>query len=112
MARPKKASIEKRSEQLKIRLTMAEIEYVRSVASSNGINISDYARRRMLGVRLPVKTLSHTDPALISELNAIGNNVNQLTRSVHRGSDFADYWYEVGQELEHVLKKVLIKDGT
>ncbi len=69
-------------------------------------------RRRMLGKRLPVKTVSHADPALVSELNAIGNNVNQLARSVHRGSAFSDFWEEVGQELQQALRKVLISDGA
>lgn len=112
MARPKKIDEEKRCEQLKIRLTTAEIEFLRLEASKSGLTVSDFARRRMLGVRLPARTFSHTDPALVSELNAIGNNVNQLTRSVHRGSDFANYWREVGQELQQTLRKVLISDGA
>ena len=48
---------------------------------------------------------SRTRP-LIAELNRIGvrippiaNNVNQLTRSVHIGADFARYWRGVGDDL-------------
>lgn len=112
MARPKKVSEEKRSEQLKIRLTTAEIEHLRLQASGTGLTASEYARRRILGAKLPTKTAMQADPALVSELNAIGNNVNQLTRSVHRGSDFANYWREIGLELQQTLRKVLISDGA
>ena len=50
---------------------------------------------------------SSADPALIVALNKVGNNVNQLARSVHRGSDFQRYWQEVGGDLRTVLAKAL-----
>jgi len=57
---------------------------------------------------LPVSPArSRTDPALVVALNRVGNNVNQLTRSVHRGSAFQRYWKEVGGELRTVLHRAL-----
>jgi len=107
MARPKKRGGEKRDEQLKIRLTAAEIEELRSAAFQTGISVSDYARRRMLGARLPVKTVTRSDPALVSELNRIGVNINQLARAHHRDSAFVAFWKEIGEELETALRNLL-----
>lgn len=107
MARPKKQAGEKRDEQLKIRLTTAEIEELRTAAFTAGVSVSDYARSRMLGTRLPSKTVSRSDPALVSELNRIGVNVNQLARANHRDSAFVNYWREIGDELQCTLRGLL-----
>lgn len=107
MARPKKRSEEKRDEQVKIRLTLAEANELRDAALSAGLSVSDYARRRMLGIRLPQTSIRRSDPALVSELNRIGVNVNQLARAHHRDSAFVAYWQDVGCELETALRRVL-----
>lgn len=106
--RPKKTDAEKRSERFNLRFTEAEIEHVRLQADAAGLEPHEYARRRVLGERVSSPSPAHrVDPALISELNRIGVNVNQLARATHRGSDFAAYWREVGSELRAVLGKVL-----
>ncbi len=106
MARPIKAVEERRTEQQKIRYRLDEIETVRKHAAETGLTVAEFVRRRSLLENPPAHGKS-IDPALIHELNRIGNNVNQLARSVHRGSDFQRYWREVGQELETVLAKAL-----
>ena len=45
--------------------------------------------------------------ALQRELNAIGNNINQLALSANRGRDMPHYWQEVGDQLRGVLDGVL-----
>ncbi|WP_108676663.1 plasmid mobilization protein [Acuticoccus yangtzensis] len=111
MARPTKAAEEKRSETARFRLTVAERAFLRAQADAAGLTETEFLRRRALG--LPVRAASQrSDPALVSELNRIGVNVNQLARATHRGSDFTRYWREVGAKLESVLAHVVARDGA
>ena len=45
--------------------------------------------------------------ALERELNAIGNNVNQIALAVNSGRDIQYYWQEVGDHLRSTLDSVL-----
>lgn len=111
MARPVKTPEEKRSDVARFRLTAAERAFLRSQADAAGLSESDFLRRRALG--LPVRAAAaRSDPALVSELNRIGVNVNQLARATHRGADFTRYWREVGTELEGILARLLDRDGS
>jgi len=111
MARPIKDPEEKRSEVARFRVTIAERAFLRSQAEAAGLSEAEYLRKRALG--LPVRAAqSGSDPALVSELNRIGVNVNQLARATHRGSDFTRYWREVGTRLEDILARMLNSDGS
>ena len=112
MARPIKEDGEKRSQLMQMRMTLAEREYVRAQAERAGLTPAEYMRRRALGHAIPPAPARSSDPALVSELNRVGVNVNQLARAVHRGSAFADYWQEVGEELRGVLGKVMARHGA
>ena len=106
--RPKKTDAERRSKRFNLRFTEAEIEHLRLQADSAKLEPHEYARRRILGDRVVSSASARrADPALVSELNCIGVNVNQFARASHRGSDFADYWREVGSELRTALAQVL-----
>ena len=110
MARPKKQDGEKRSETARFRVTVAEREYIRAQARAAGLPGAEYLRRRALGYTVPPARSGLTDPALISELNRIGVNVNQLARAVHRGSDFVHTWRIIGKQLSDTLAKVVRYD--
>ena len=110
MARPKKQDEEKRSETARFRVTVAEREYIRAQASSAGLGEAEYLRRRALGYAVPPARSGRSDPALISELNRIGVNVNQLARATHRGSDFVHTWRTIGQQLSETLASVVKRD--
>lgn len=112
MARPKKEQHEKRDQRFNLRYTIAEIEHVRAQAALAGLDPHEYARRRTLGHAVPPAPQRSSNPAVISELNRIGVNVNQLARATHRGSEFTRYWADVGRELQRVLGKVLDDDGS
>ena len=112
MARPSKDPTELRTQRFNLRLTLAEIERLRANAAAAGLEPHEYARRRTLGHRIPPAPSRGADPALLSELNRIGVNVNQLARATHRGSDFTLYWREVGAKLEAVLGKLVGCDGS
>ncbi|MEQ8750323.1 MAG: plasmid mobilization relaxosome protein MobC [Amphiplicatus sp.] len=112
MARPKKQDGEQRSETARFRVTVAEREYIRAQARAAGLPEAEYLRRRALGYAVPPARSGLPDPALISELNRIGVNVNQLARAMHRGSDFVQSWRVVGDELSSILAKVAARYGS
>ena len=106
MARPKKYDEEKRTERFNLRLTLAEIEHLGTQAAATGLAPHEYVRRRVLG-HVVAPAPRQADAALVSEINRIGVNVNQLARATHRCSDFTAYWREIGGQLEAVLRRVL-----
>lgn len=111
MGRPKLQDEERMSEVVRLRLTTAELNHVRGDAEAVGLSVSAYLRQRAMGYRMPTPIPSRrTDPALITELNRCGVNVNQLARATHTGRDFVKYWKEIGRQLESVLDRVLEKE--
>ena len=84
MARPTKDTAAKRTERFNLRLTPAELVHVQSQATHAGIGAHDYARRRVLGHKVP-PARSQIDASLLTELNRIGVNLNQLTHAVNSG---------------------------
>lgn len=107
MGRPKKQEHEKRSETARFRLTLAEREYIRSQAAAAGMDESEYLRARALGHSVSPARSNRADPALVTELNRIGVNVNQLAAATHMGRDFTRFWQEVGAELRGIITKVV-----
>lgn len=86
MARPKKDTHEKRSEVVRLRLTLAEHEHVRAQAEAAGVTVSEFLRRRSLGYVVPqIRGRRGPDPALLVELNRIGINLNQVARNLNSG---------------------------
>ncbi len=112
MARPTKEQHEKRTETARFRVTLAEREHIRSQAQAAGITETDYLRRRALGHAIPPALSRSSDPAMVSELNRIGVNVNQLALATHRGSDFTRHWQHIAGELRTALAKVMGGHGS
>ncbi len=106
MARPVKQPGEQRSEVVRLRLTLAEAEHVRAQASAASQSVSEYLRRRAIGYTVPSPTTVRGDPALLSELNRIGVNVNQLAKSVHLDHKFVRHWEAIAGELRRVMELV------
>ena len=107
--RPKKAEGEGRAIVAGVRMTVAEREYARGLARQAGLSLSEFLRRRALGMPVVVRQ-GKSDAALVHELNAIGVNLNQLTANVN-----ADRLGAVGCRLEDLdgltalLRKTLHK---
>lgn len=80
--RPIKLEHEKRSEQVKTRFTLAEIDHLRTQANTAGLTLADYVRRCSLQMRVLEKSGGPT-PQVISELIRIGNNLNQIARALN-----------------------------
>ncbi len=113
MARPKKAAHEQRGHRFNLRLTAGEIASMSEQAALAGLTAHEFARRRALGWRVqPANASRRCDPALISELNRIGVNLNQLTRATHLGKDISGEWEDLASELKRALEWVLTSDGS
>ena len=111
MGRPEKHPDEKRTERHNIRFTAAEMNHVRSQADAAGLDVAEYIRRRAVGYVVPAGTGRRgADPRVIGELNAIGNNVNQLARSVHRGSRFTGRWDALAEQLGEVIERLVLDE--
>jgi hypothetical protein len=106
MARPKKADTERRSEQTKERWTVSELEDVNHRAAQVGLPRAEFIRLCALTQPLP-EGRGKANPELAHALSRIGNNVNQLAKSVHLDTGFQQYWHEIGEELRLVLSAVL-----
>lgn len=105
--RPKLPEHERRTRQIKIRATIQEDIDIRNAAEAAGLSIGEFIRRRTRGI--PVcPPAAKADARLLVELNAIGNNLNQLVRNIHtdRYADHAPQCEHVLAELRRILRKV------
>ena len=104
MARPTKDPSEKRSETVKLRLTLAEHEFVRAQAQTAELSVSEYLRRRALS--LPVTAPPRrADAALVSELNRIGINLQQFLRNLYTGREYRGDWQGLYDQLQQIMAK-------
>lgn len=111
MARPTKETDEKRSESLRTRFTVAEKLHVHQQAQAAGLTPAEFIRRRALGFVVQPRA-AQADAALISEINRIGVNVNQLARSQNADRTFLGDWQDIADELRRVLGKVARSYGS
>lgn len=109
--RPVKQPNERRCSQQNVRFTLAEMEDIRAQAAAAGLTVAEFIRRAATGLAVkPAR--ARVDAALISELNAIGNNVNQLARAVHRGRDLPPFWKAIAGRLTTLLDEVAARYGS
>lgn len=84
MARPRIAENDRRQHVAKVRLSDAELAQVRVAAARAGMPISTFLRRAALGMSVRARP-SGDQAALIRQLAAVGNNLNQLAREANIG---------------------------
>ena len=70
-------------------LTDAELAHLRKQAAAAGLGIDPFLRSLMLGVQLRPRP-PDTYAALLRELSAIGNNINQIAHTVNGQKYAAD----------------------
>lgn len=71
---------------LALPLTEEELAQVESMASEAELPFEEYCRQRLLSRRVALRNRP-MEASLITELNRIGNNVNQIARQLNRGRD-------------------------
>jgi|TARA_R110000744_G_scaffold241092_1_gene358433 hypothetical protein len=107
MARPRKQEHEKRSARLgPFDVTEAERAHVEAQAAAAGVTLTEYGRQRILSGRVTLPP-SPTDASLLTELNRVGVNLNQIARALNRGRDEDPHHLgHVLHQLHTVLEKV------
>lgn len=112
MARPKKHDLERRSVQLDARYTQLEADYVQQQADAASLPRAAFIRKRTLGDRIIVPQMRGIDPAVIVELdrlmieiNAIGNNVNQVARAMNSARPLPSGWENIPSILDQLRDK-------
>lgn len=71
-----------RNRHVSVWLTDAELAHLRKQAATAGLGIDPFLRSLILGVQLRPRP-PDTYAALLRELSAIGNNINQIARTVN-----------------------------
>ena len=111
MARPKKQPHERRSESLHAEVTIAEKEHARELRRmAGGISEAELVRRSVFDAE--IKVVAQADAGLISELNRIGNNINQIARNLNSNRRERLEVEVVLAELRGVLEKVASSYGA
>lgn len=78
-----------RNRHVSVWLTDAELAHLRKQAAAAGLGIDPFLRSLILGVQLRPRP-PDTYAALLRELSAIGNNVNQIAHTVNGQKYAAD----------------------
>lgn len=96
---------ERRTDKVTVMLSPSERATLDELAAEAGLRLSDYARAALLGYRVHVRN-QVTERAL-SELWAIGNNLNQIAKHANTTGELAtgavtralDRWHEIVERL-------------
>lgn len=98
-----------RNRHVSVWLTDAELAHLRKQAAAAGLGIDPFLRSLILGVQLRPRP-PDTYAALLRELSAIGNNINQIAHTVNGQKYVAD------SQIDHAVALVrrawrLVKDS-
>lgn len=86
MGRPKLSPQERRDCRVQAMFTMQERAELEARAEALGLTLSEYIRRRTLGVALPPQSADRqTRDKLATALLRIGVNLNQITKHMNAG---------------------------
>ena len=86
MGRPKMSPQDKRDSRTQVMFTMGERAELEARAASVGLSLSEFIRRRTLGVPLPPQSADRvTRDKLAASLLRIGVNLNQITKHMNAG---------------------------
>lgn len=122
MARPEMHPDEKRTARFNMRFTVAEKIHIETQSRIAGLGPHEYCRRRALGYTVPpAPSQSRVDTGTVHELNnlwrqlqAIGNNANQLALASNAGRQSKISWeavveriHALGNEVETVLERLV-----
>jgi Bacterial mobilisation protein (MobC) len=103
---------ERRTEIFALKLAPTERAELETAAKEQGATLSAYVRERLFRRSAAVVAASRRNPEareLLREINAVGNNLNQIARSLNISGTLRD-WGELRQALEwhkQTVSKVL-----
>ena len=89
---------EKRTEFLGFQLTPSERRQIEDAAKEAGVRLSDWARDLLLARSTEAAAIMQALDAAAHELNAVGNNLNQIARHLNTTGELRD-WGELREAL-------------
>ena len=101
---------ERRTAALRLQLTPTERAELDAAAAGQGARLSAYARELLCRRSAAVVAATRRNPeaaALMRELNAIGNNVNQIARQLNSTGDARDR--EAVREAADAIKRAMAR---
>ena len=108
--RPRKDTRALRDHWLKTRVTMDELHRVEQLARDAGKTPSEFFRDAVLNGHILIRRFRAPDPAIINQLQRIGNNLNQIAKICNTtGNDRRARFIEIhlDDELRPVLQHLL-----
>jgi hypothetical protein len=78
---------EPRIKTLAYKVTESEHKKLKDLAESRGLKVGTFARNAALEIKIPKGIKPKIDLATWTELARIGNNLNQVTRHLHKTGD-------------------------
>lgn len=107
MVRPKKPPAERRSEPLGIRLTVAERAQLELSASTLGMTVAEFIRRRALNYRMPQgRPDRQVTAVLATALIRLGVNLNQIARHMNAGRAAPEYLPNLIARIDRALERL------
>ncbi|MBB5350661.1 hypothetical protein HNR46_000889 [Haloferula luteola] len=112
MARPTLSSDRHRLHRIVFRLTDGEHRDLARRAKQLDRRANELARMLLLSaLETPGQETSYYDPAVVSELNAIGNNLNQITKGMHITGRLSPTVTALCQRIEDLIDEAIGKEN-
>jgi hypothetical protein len=112
MARPQKQSTQHRQHRLSVRVTADELAVFLDRVRQAGVDRSDYLRQAALVARVTAPSTARADPALIAELNRIGVNLNQMTRTANGTGRVPPELIRLCEKIDELVMKAIQQEIT
>lgn len=108
MARPKKEDSERRGQSMKFVVTDIERAQIEQAAGAYGLNLSEFCRRRTLGVRMPAGGVDRQQAAeATTALLRLGVNLNQIAKHTNAGrTPPADYIADLVERINAAMDRL------
>jgi lambda repressor-like predicted transcriptional regulator len=108
MARPQKQTETHRPHRLSVRVSADELAAFTERVKLAGVNPSEYLRQAALRRRVSVPSAARrADPLVIAELNRIGVNLNQLTKTANSTGKVPPALDQLCRKIEEIVMRAI-----
>ena len=111
MARPRKKQDDHRRNFIGFRVTDDELAMINQRASAAGVLQSEFMRQVATSGRVRYSRRVTTDPVVIAELNRIGVNLNQLTKTANSVGKVPPALDQLCHKIEAIVMKAIGRDS-
>lgn len=110
LGRPRKPTLQLRSERVDTFFSILEKQKLTRDAKACGLSPAAYIRKLVAGHRPVAHADRSSDPRLLLELNAIGNNLQQLLGTLSKSDPARSSWLELKLQLEETLQHAALEE--